>query len=183
MTHPPANPLAAFDLTGKTALVTGASRGLGRRFASTLAAAGADLVVTAREEKSLADVVREIESIGRRAVPLPLDVTSRASIEGLAARIRSGLVVDILVNNAGCNVRKRALDLTWDDWNRLLDTAWATKHAPRRRCSSMAACRRARREPWLPLTRPPRHGSPRIHRGAASERRAVRPRRLGAIAP
>lgn len=120
--HPTANPIAAFDLTGKTALVTGASRGLGRRFASTLAAAGADLVVTAREEKSLADVVREIESLGRRAVPLALDVTSRASIEGLAARIRSGLVVDILVNNAGCNVRKRALDLTWDDWNRVLDT-------------------------------------------------------------
>jgi hypothetical protein len=124
-----------------------------------------------------------IESIGRRAVPLALDVTSRASIEGLAARIRSGLVVDILVNNAGCNVRKRALDLTWDDWNRVLDTAWATKNAPRRRCSSMAACRRARREPWLPLTRPPRHGSPRMHRGADIERRAVRSRRLGAIAP
>lgn len=122
MTHPPANPVAAFDLTGRTALVTGASRGLGRRFARTLAAAGADLVVTARDEASLADIVREVESFGRRAVPLALDVTSRESIARLASQIRTALVVDILVNNAGCNVRKRALDLTWDDWNQVLDT-------------------------------------------------------------
>ena len=111
-----------FDLTGRTALVTGASRGLGRRFALTLAKAGADLVVTARRKQGLTDVVKEIQALGRRAVPVVLDVTRQASIQRLAARIRAGLKVDILVNNAGCNIRKRALDLTWDDWNQVLDT-------------------------------------------------------------
>jgi gluconate 5-dehydrogenase len=116
------SPQEMFDLTGRTALVTGASRGLGRHFARTLAAAGADVVVTARERKSLAGVVAEIEALGRRAVPLVLDVTRKPSIDRLAARIRDGLAIDILVNNAGCNVRKRAVDVTWDDWNRVLDT-------------------------------------------------------------
>ncbi len=111
-----------FDLTGQTALVTGASRGLGRHFALTLARAGADLVVTARQKESLAEVVKEIQALGRKAVPVVLDVTRRASIQRLADRIRNGLKVDILVNNAGCNIRKRALELTWDNWNQVLDT-------------------------------------------------------------
>jgi gluconate 5-dehydrogenase len=111
-----------FDLTGRTALVTGASRGLGRHFALTLAKAGADLVVTARQKAGLTEVTKEIQALGRKVVPLALDVTSRASIQRLAARIRGGLKVDILVNNAGCNIRKRALELTWDDWNQVLDT-------------------------------------------------------------
>jgi gluconate 5-dehydrogenase len=111
-----------FDLSGRTALVTGASRGLGRRFAVMLAKAGADLTVTARRKRDLEEVVTEIQALGRRVVPVVLDVTRRTSIERLAARIRRGLKVDILVNNAGCNIRKRALELTWDDWNRVLDT-------------------------------------------------------------
>jgi NAD(P)-dependent dehydrogenase (short-subunit alcohol dehydrogenase family) len=111
-----------FDLTGRTALVTGASRGLGRHFALTLAKAGADLVVTARQKQGLAGVVKEIQALGRKAEPVVLDVTRRASIQRLADRIRNGLKVDILVNNAGCNIRKRALELTWDDWNQVLDT-------------------------------------------------------------
>jgi gluconate 5-dehydrogenase len=111
-----------FDLTGRTALVTGASRGLGRHFALTLAKAGADLVVTARQKESLAGVVKEIQALGRKAEPVVLDVTRRASIRRLADRIRNGLKVDILVNNAGCNIRKRALELTWEDWNQVLDT-------------------------------------------------------------
>jgi gluconate 5-dehydrogenase len=111
-----------FDLTGRTALVTGASRGLGRHFALTLARAGADLVVTARQQASLTEVTKEIQALGRKVVPLALDVTSRASIQRLGARIRTGLKADILVNNAGCNIRKRALELTWDDWNQVLDT-------------------------------------------------------------
>jgi len=112
-----------FDLTGKVAIVTGASRGLGQTFARALARAGADLVVTSRTLDSLKPFVQEVESMGRRAVALELDVRNEESIRKMvrdAAGAYPGL--DILVNNAGCNVRKPAVDVTWDDWNLILDT-------------------------------------------------------------
>ena len=68
--------MSAFDLTGKVAIVTGASRGLGQTFARAVARAGADLVITSRTRASLKPVPEEIESLGRRAVPLELDVRS-----------------------------------------------------------------------------------------------------------
>jgi gluconate 5-dehydrogenase len=112
-----------FDLTGKTAIVTGASRGLGQCFARALARAGADLVITSRKPESLGPFKAEVESLGRRAVPLELDVRDHDSIERMADAAHSAYgKIDILVNNAGCNVRKRALDVTWDDWNLVLDT-------------------------------------------------------------
>lgn len=112
-----------FDLSGRTAIVTGASRGLGQYLARALARAGADLVVTSRQQDSLADFRREIESMGRRAVALALDVRDYASIQRMAAAAVDAFGrIDILVNNAGCNVRKPALDVTWDDWNLILDT-------------------------------------------------------------
>lgn len=112
-----------FDLSGRVAVVTGASRGLGRRFAATLARAGADVVVTARTAESLEATRAEIESLGRLCLPLVLDVTNEASIRGMAADVTAALgSVDIVVNNAGCNVRKPALEVSWDDWNRVLDT-------------------------------------------------------------
>jgi len=112
-----------FDLTGKVAIVTGASRGLGQYFGRALARAGADLVITSRKAEDLQPFRAEIEAIGRRAVPLALDVRDLASIEAMveAAHDACGKI-DILVNNAGCNVRKPALDVTWDDWNLVLDT-------------------------------------------------------------
>lgn len=112
-----------FDLTGRTALVTGASRGLGRQIALALARAGADLVVTARAVESLADTVRDLDALGRRAVAVPLDLRNEASIRTAAEQAIAAVgPPDILVNNAGCNVRKPALELTWDDWNTVLDT-------------------------------------------------------------
>jgi NAD(P)-dependent dehydrogenase (short-subunit alcohol dehydrogenase family) len=112
-----------FDLSGRVAVVTGASRGLGRRFAATLARAGADVVVTARTAESLEATRAEIESLDRRCLPLVLDVTNEASIRGMAADVTAAWgSVDIIVNNAGCNVRKPALEVSWDDWNRVLDT-------------------------------------------------------------
>jgi len=112
-----------FDLTGKVAIVTGASRGLGQYFARALAAAGADLVLTSRHPESLREFQREIEALGRRAVALSLDVREQESIRRMAedAAVHFGRI-DILVNNAGCNVRKPALEVTWDDWNLILDT-------------------------------------------------------------
>ncbi|HBO43809.1 MAG TPA: short-chain dehydrogenase [Planctomycetaceae bacterium] len=114
-----------FDLSGKKAVVTGASRGLGQYMGRALARAGADLVITAlpQEMEPLAAFQREIEAIGRRALALPLDVRHLDSImQMVETAIREWKRIDILVNNAGCNVRKPALDVTWDDWNLVLDT-------------------------------------------------------------
>jgi len=112
-----------FDLTGKVAIVTGTSRGLGQYLARALARAGADLVITSRDKNRLGEFRREIEGMGRRALPLELDVRDRDSIEHMAAEAEQAYGrIDILVNNAGCNVRKRALEVTWEDWNLVLDT-------------------------------------------------------------
>jgi NAD(P)-dependent dehydrogenase (short-subunit alcohol dehydrogenase family) len=112
-----------FDLTGKTALVTGASRGLGQQFARALATAGADLAITSRTRESLDPFANEIRSTGRRVATVELNLRDQNSIEGAVAEVLDQLgQIDILVNNAGCNVRKRATDVTWDDWNTVLDT-------------------------------------------------------------
>lgn len=112
-----------FDLTGKVAIVTGTSRGLGQYFARALAKAGADLVITSRTAESLRPFQTEMEALGRRVLALPLDVRDRTSIESMVTQAAAHFGhIDILVNNAGCNVRKPALDVTWDDWNLILET-------------------------------------------------------------
>jgi gluconate 5-dehydrogenase len=114
---------SVFDLSGKVAIVTGASRGLGQTFARALARAGADLVITSRTLDSLQSFQKELEAMGRRAVPLQLDVRSEASIRQMVAdAVKAFGRIDVLVNNAGCNVRKKAIDVTWDDWNLVVDT-------------------------------------------------------------
>jgi NAD(P)-dependent dehydrogenase (short-subunit alcohol dehydrogenase family) len=115
--------MSAFDLTGKVAIVTGASRGLGQTFARALARAGADLAITSRTLDSLKAFQQEIEGTGRRVVPLELDVRDEKSIRRMVGdAVNAFGRIDILVNNAGCNVRKPAVDVTWDDWNLILDT-------------------------------------------------------------
>ena len=112
-----------FDLTSRVAIVTGTSRGLGQYFAHALAKAGADLVLTSRDKNRLAPFESEIRALGRRAISLELDVRDHESIEKMAAAAENEFGhLDILVNNAGCNVRKPALEVTWDDWNLILDT-------------------------------------------------------------
>jgi NAD(P)-dependent dehydrogenase (short-subunit alcohol dehydrogenase family) len=112
-----------FDLTGQTAVVTGASRGLGQYLGRALAGAGADLIVTSRKLADLTPFVAEIEAMGRKALPLELDVRDRESIVRFGSAVQANCPqVHILVNNAGCNVRKPALEVTWDDWNLVLDT-------------------------------------------------------------
>jgi NAD(P)-dependent dehydrogenase (short-subunit alcohol dehydrogenase family) len=112
-----------FDLAGRTAIVTGASRGLGQYLGRALARAGADLIVTARRAGDCAPFVSEVEALGRRAKALSLDVRDEASIQSFAeAAVDAAPRIDILVNNAGCNVRKPSTEVSWEDWNLVLDT-------------------------------------------------------------
>jgi NAD(P)-dependent dehydrogenase (short-subunit alcohol dehydrogenase family) len=116
-------PAVSFDLTGRVAVVTGTSRGLGQYMARALARAGADLVITSRTAESLVSFKTEMEDLGRKVLALPLDVRNYESIQEMsrAAVLHFGKI-DILVNNAGCNVRKPAAEVSWDDWNLVLDT-------------------------------------------------------------
>jgi NAD(P)-dependent dehydrogenase (short-subunit alcohol dehydrogenase family) len=112
-----------FDLTGKVAIVTGTSRGLGQYFARALAKAGADIVLTSRNKPDLAAFEKEIQSLGRKTLSLELDVRYHDSITDMAAGAEKHFGhVDVLVNNAGCNIRKPALEVTWEEWNLILDT-------------------------------------------------------------
>src|SRR5262249_15014909 len=112
-----------FDLSGRVALVTGASRGLGQYMARALARAGADLILTSRDRNRLLPFEKEVNALGRRGVSLELDVRKLESITKMAADAEAAFGhIDILVNNAGCNVRKPAFEVSWDDWNLILDT-------------------------------------------------------------
>ena len=112
-----------FDLSGRVAIVTGTSRGLGQTFARALARAGADLVLTGRNGASLKEFEAETKGLGRRSLSLELDVRDHGSIERMVASAEDAFGhLDILVNNAGCNIRKPAIDVTWEDWNQILDT-------------------------------------------------------------
>lgn len=113
-----------FRLDGRRALVTGASSGLGRRFALTLARAGADVVVAARRADKLAELVAEVESLRRRCFAVSLDVTSAASIVACFDEIgrQAGGVADVVINNAGVTITKPLLQQTEEDWDAVVDT-------------------------------------------------------------
>src|ERR1700727_811497 len=99
-----------FSLNSRVALVTGASRGLGRHFAGVLAKAGAAVALASRQQDLLAEAVREIEAAGGRAVAVPLDVTDGKSVRACVAAAEAALgPIDILVNNAGIAVSKPLL--------------------------------------------------------------------------
>jgi gluconate 5-dehydrogenase len=112
-----------FDLSGRVALVTGASRGLGQYFARALARQGAYLILTSRKREDIFPFQQEMLALGRQAIALDLDVREETSIAQMAEQAHAAFgTIDILVNNAGCNVRKPALDVSWQDWNQVLDT-------------------------------------------------------------
>ena len=114
---------ALFDLTGRVALVTGSSRGLGRAMAEGLAAAGAHVVVNGTDASRVDTAVRELQQTGRHAEGAVFDVTNEAAVlqafEGFDQR---GMAVDILVNNAGIQLRKPMLELSTAEWHKVLDT-------------------------------------------------------------
>lgn len=127
-----------FRLHGRTALVTGASSGLGRHFALTLARAGARVVVAARRRDKLAELVAEIGARGAEAHAVELDVASSASVragfDAIAHRVGAA---DVIVNNAGVRVDKALLEQSEADWDFVVDTnlkgAWLVAQEGARR--------------------------------------------------
>jgi NAD(P)-dependent dehydrogenase (short-subunit alcohol dehydrogenase family) len=115
--------LPSFDLTGKVALVTGATSGLGRRFALILAKSGAAVAITGRRVDRLETLKSEIEAMGGKALPIALDVTDPASITACVDAAEKGLgPVNILVNNAGMNVEALAHEVTPEGYDTMFDT-------------------------------------------------------------
>jgi NAD(P)-dependent dehydrogenase (short-subunit alcohol dehydrogenase family) len=115
--------LSRFALTGRRAIVTGASRGLGRAFAAALADAGADVAAVARDEQEITRAAREIaDSTGRRVAGITADVTVRADVERMVAEAAGQLGgVDILVNNAGICFHRPALEVPDEEFQQVFD--------------------------------------------------------------
>jgi gluconate 5-dehydrogenase len=115
------NPL--FDLTGRTALVTGSSRGLGRAMAEGLANAGAEVIVNGTDAARVAATVEEMRAAGLQAEACAFDITDEAAIVRAFSDFDArGIAIDILVNNAGIQLRKPMVDLTTAEWQRVIDT-------------------------------------------------------------
>jgi NAD(P)-dependent dehydrogenase (short-subunit alcohol dehydrogenase family) len=116
--------LDSFDLTGRTALVTGAGTGLGRQFALTLAGAGADVVLAARRREKLEETADEIAALKLgRALCVDMDVTDRGSIQAAFDEATAGLALpSIVINNAGISREAFALQFPESDWDAVLDT-------------------------------------------------------------
>jgi 2-deoxy-D-gluconate 3-dehydrogenase len=113
---------ALFDLSGRTALVTGARRGIGLAMAEALAAAGADIVgVSARLEPGGSEVERRVRGAGRRFTGFRADLADRAAVRRLAHDVLALGPIDILVNNAGTIIRTPAADHTDDMWDRVIE--------------------------------------------------------------
>lgn len=111
------------DLTGKVALVTGASQGLGARFAETLAASGAAVAVAARQVAKLEELAQRIGAAGGTAHAVAMDVTDPASVAAAIENVEAVLgPLDVLVNNAGIAVQKPFLEMSPEDYDQVLDT-------------------------------------------------------------
>ena len=115
--------MTLFDLTGRTALVTGSSRGLGRAIAEGLAAAGTTIVLNGSNAGRLADAAAAMRSAGHSVHEALFDVTDEAAVvAAFAALDAKGVAVDILVNNAGIQFRKPMIELDTADWRRVIET-------------------------------------------------------------
>ncbi len=113
----------SFDLAGKAAIVTGASSGLGRHFARTLARAGAKVALAARRVDALSELARQIEGFDERAIPIALDVTDSESVRACVETAETELgPISILVNNAGIARTAPALEVGEADWDQVIDT-------------------------------------------------------------
>ncbi|HVY79353.1 MAG TPA: SDR family NAD(P)-dependent oxidoreductase [Steroidobacteraceae bacterium] len=112
------------DRTGRIALITGASRGLGEAMAVALAAAGASIALVARDDARLQKVKAAIVDAGGKAATFVADVTRETEVAALSKAVREALgPVDILVNNAGTNIRKKLLDFSLDEFRSVIDSS------------------------------------------------------------
>ena len=112
-----------FSLKGRTAIVTGGSKGLGEAIALSMADAGANLVITGRDEASLAKVADAVKAKGAECLPMTVDVLKKDQIKDMTEKTLSTFgKIDILVNNAGINIVKPLLKITEDEWDKVLDT-------------------------------------------------------------
>lgn len=109
------------DLSGKVAIVTGGSQGIGLGIAQAMAEAGADIVVVNRRADKGKEAVRQIANRGVRALTIPTDISVREEVEAMVEKVMAEFGrIDILVNNAGTIVRKSALDMTEEEWEKVL---------------------------------------------------------------
>jgi acetoacetyl-CoA reductase len=121
--------ISPFDLSGRVAIVTGTSRGLGQAFARALARAGADLVITSRSIALLRPFEQEIQALGRRVVPLELDVRDEESIRTMADAAHDAFGrIDILVNNAGVTRDTTVRKMTDEDFTSVIDVNLTGTH-------------------------------------------------------
>lgn len=112
-----------FDLTGRTALVTGSSRGLGRAIAEGLAGAGARIILNGVNAERLEDAASQMRQAGYDVLTSHFDVTDEAAVvETFNGFDATGVAIDILVNNAGMQFRKPMVELATADWQRVIDT-------------------------------------------------------------
>lgn len=116
-------PLEIFDLSGKVAMVTGSTRGLGEVAAMALAKAGADVAVCGRNKADLKRVSSAIEQMGKKSAGFTVDVTSKKSVHTSVDKILKHFgKIDILMNNAGVNHRVPVLDFPEKEWDLIIDT-------------------------------------------------------------
>jgi NAD(P)-dependent dehydrogenase (short-subunit alcohol dehydrogenase family) len=117
------NAKATPDLSGKIALITGASKGLGKAMALALSEAGATIALVSRDAKKLEKVKQEIESSGGKAQVFIADVAKEGDVRALQSDVSDQLgKVQILINNAGTNIRKNLVDFSLEEWRTVLDT-------------------------------------------------------------
>ncbi len=111
------------DLSGKTALITGASKGLGKAMALALAEAGATVALVSRDAAKLHSVAQEVESAGGRAAVFVADVTAEENVSQVESAVSDQLGrIQILINNAGINIRKNLIDFSLEEWRSVIDT-------------------------------------------------------------
>jgi NAD(P)-dependent dehydrogenase (short-subunit alcohol dehydrogenase family) len=112
-----------YNLNGKTAVITGASKGLGKAMALALGSAGANIALVSRDIEQLNEAKRAVESAGGRAEVFPTDVSEEEQVRKLERDVVAAFNgVHILINNAGINLRKQLVEFTLEEWRRVLDT-------------------------------------------------------------
>ncbi|WP_066174044.1 SDR family NAD(P)-dependent oxidoreductase [Bacillus marinisedimentorum] len=115
--------LPSFKLEGKTAVVTGAGRGIGRAVAIGFAEAGADLILIARTQEDLEATAETVQEIGQKTLVIQADLTKPEDISRAFQKMKvEGRKIDVLVNNAGMNIRSKALEVTEEEWTAIMDT-------------------------------------------------------------